>query len=68
MPQKIRQLKAALAKAGFTWRPGKGIHTVWKHPQLPGERITLPGRDGDDAKPYLVRDVEDMLKKLREQK
>jgi len=68
MPQKIRELKAVLAKAGFTWRPAKGSHTVWKHPQLPGERITLPGHDGDDAKPYLVRDVKDTLKKLREKK
>lgn len=28
MPQKIRQLKAALSKAGFCVRPGKGSHTV----------------------------------------
>ena len=36
MPQKIRQLKAALAKAGFFFRPGKGSHTVWEHPESTG--------------------------------
>ncbi len=34
MPLKIRQLKATLAKVGFRWRPGKGSHTFWAHPNL----------------------------------
>jgi predicted RNA binding protein YcfA (HicA-like mRNA interferase family) len=51
MPAKIRQLKADLAKAGFYWRPGKGSHTVWKHPMLANIEITIAGKDGDDAKP-----------------
>jgi len=28
MPPEVRQLKAALSKAGFSVRPGKGSHTV----------------------------------------
>ena len=64
MPPKIKKLKAALAKAGFRWRPGKGSHTFWAHPHLPGEEITLSGNNGDDAKPYQIKDVRDALKKL----
>lgn len=64
MPVKIRQLKSALAKAGFQSRTAKGSHTVWKHPALPQVRITLAGKDGSDAKPYQVEDVEAALKKL----
>ena len=61
MPVKIRKLKSMLSKAGFVWRPGKGSHTVWIHPALPGEEITLAGRDGDDAKPYQVKEVRNIL-------
>ena len=66
MPVKIRKLKAALSKAGFYVRPGKGSHTVWKHPALPGTRVTLAGKDGNDAQGYQIRDVEDALRKLGE--
>jgi predicted RNA binding protein YcfA (HicA-like mRNA interferase family) len=52
MPQKIRQLKAALSKAGFYVRSGKGSHTVWQHPALPGTTVTLAGKDGKDAQGY----------------
>ena len=65
MPLKIRQLKASLTKAGFSWRPGKGSHTVWTHPALPKLEITLSGKDGNDAKPYQVKDVQDALKQLK---
>ena len=64
MPQKIRQLKAALAKAGFSVRPGKGSHTVWQHPELPGTTVTIAGKDGKDAQPYQVDDVKKALKRL----
>lgn len=64
MPPKIKQLKASLKKAGFYLRPGKGIHTVWKHLRLPGVEITLSGHDGDDAKPYQIKDVRNALKEL----
>jgi predicted RNA binding protein YcfA (HicA-like mRNA interferase family) len=52
MPKKIRQLKSMLLKAGFVCRPGKGSHTSWTHPGLPGKALTLSGHDGDDARHY----------------
>lgn len=64
MPPKIRQLKAQLRKAGFYSRPGKGSHTVWEHPVLPKLRVTIPGKDGDDAKYYLVEEVQAALDQL----
>lgn len=65
MPPKIRELKARLRKAGFYSRPGKGSHSVWKHQNLPGARLTLSGSDGDDAQYYQIEDVEGILAKLR---
>lgn len=64
MPVKIRELKAALSKAGFYMRPGKGSHTVWKHLSLPTTRITLAGKDGSDAKPYQIQGVQEAIKEL----
>ncbi|MBD6618726.1 type II toxin-antitoxin system HicA family toxin [Komarekiella sp. 'clone 1'] len=49
MPKKIRELKSLLLQAGFSYRPGKGSHTNWYHPLLPG-RVTISGKDGSDAK------------------
>lgn len=60
MPQKIRELKARLLKAGFTVRPGKGSHTVWTHPRL-ARPITISGNDGDDAQRYQEREVRDAI-------
>ncbi|WP_340626585.1 type II toxin-antitoxin system HicA family toxin [Aphanizomenon flos-aquae] len=34
---------------------GKGSHTYWKHPLLPEEPLTIPGKDGDDAPLYLEK-------------
>ena len=65
MPQKIRQLKAKLLKAGFTVRSGKGSHTVWHHSDMPGLTVTLSGQEGKDAKPYQVDDVENALKEVK---
>ncbi len=65
MPPKIRQLKAQLRKVGFSSRPGKGSHTVWEHPMLPNLSVTIPGKDGDAAKYYLVEEVEAALDQLR---
>ena len=66
MPKKVRELKAILLKAGFTYRPGKGSHTIWTHDQLPELHITIAGKDGDDAKIYLEKTVKERLKKLEE--
>lgn len=63
MPQKVRILKARLAKAGFICRSGKGSHTVWDHPLLP-DPVIVSGNNGDDAKPYQALEVEKALKKL----
>lgn len=53
MPKKIRELKKILLKAGFTYRSAKGSHTV-------------SGKDGDDAKIYLEKEVQQRLKKLED--
>ncbi len=54
MPKKIRELKSMLLKAGFTYRPAKGSHTIWEHPTIPN-KITLCGKDSDDAPRYLEK-------------
>ena len=57
MPKKIRELKAIVAKVGYLLQAGrgKGSHTYWKHPLLPEEPLTIPGKDGDDAPLYLEK-------------
>ncbi len=65
MPKKIRELKSLLLKAGFSWSPGKGSHIKWFHPLLPG-KLTLSGKDGDDAKPYQEKDVNNALQRLKD--
>jgi predicted RNA binding protein YcfA (HicA-like mRNA interferase family) len=65
VPPKIRQLKSKLQKAGFTIRSGKGSHTVWKHPALPRVRVTLSGKDGNDADRYLIEEVQRALDLLK---
>jgi predicted RNA binding protein YcfA (HicA-like mRNA interferase family) len=68
MPKKIRELKAMVTKVGYVLQPkrGKGSHTYWKHPLLPEEPLTIPGKDGDDAPLYLERNIQRVLKKLEE--
>jgi predicted RNA binding protein YcfA (HicA-like mRNA interferase family) len=61
MPVKIRQLKAALLKAGFTRRSAKGSHTYWEHSQNPDLYVTLSGHDGDDAQRYQEREVRKII-------
>lgn len=66
MPCKVRDLKAKLRRCGFDFRPGKGSHTIWRHPLIPQEKVTLSGNDGADAKPYQVRQVDTTIEKLKE--
>ncbi len=68
MPRKLRELKKAISKAGYNQLPGrgKGSHTFWVHPDLPDEPLTIPGKDGDDAPPWLEKDIRRVLKKLEE--
>jgi predicted RNA binding protein YcfA (HicA-like mRNA interferase family) len=63
MPKKIRELKSILLKAGFTYRPGKGSHTVWSHPRL-NYSLTLSGKDSGDADRYQEKDVRNALQEL----
>ncbi len=56
MPKKIRELKVILRKAGFIEVGGKGSHTNWIHPLYPG-KLTLAGKDSNDAKKYQENDV-----------
>ena len=56
MAKKVRELKALLSRAGFACRRAKGSHSVWQHPSGMG-RVTVAGKDGDDAPLYLERQV-----------
>jgi predicted RNA binding protein YcfA (HicA-like mRNA interferase family) len=63
MAKKIRELKAMLLKAGFTYRSGKGSHTVWNHSKLEYS-LTLSGKDGNDADRYQEKDVRNALRDI----
>jgi predicted RNA binding protein YcfA (HicA-like mRNA interferase family) len=52
---KRRELIRDLEKAGFKNRGGKGSHRNFEHPR--GQRVTLSGQPGADAKPYQEREV-----------
>lgn len=65
MPKKIRELKSLLHKAGFTYQPAKGSHTKWKHSKL-SKAIIIAGKDGDDAKAYLEKQVNESFEILKE--
>ena len=64
MPKKIRELKSLLLKAGFFYKPAKGSHNKWIHPKLP-KAIIIAGKDGDDAKAYLEKQVNESLEQLK---
>jgi predicted RNA binding protein YcfA (HicA-like mRNA interferase family) len=66
MPKKIREIKALLIEAGFSYTPGKGSHSKWQHPLL-NRPVIIARKDGDDAPLYLekqvraaLRDIEDL--------
>lgn len=65
MPKKIRELKKALQKAGFEERKGKGSHTNWVHPKYSG-KVTLSGKDGNDAKRYQEKEVLEAIRIVQE--
>jgi predicted RNA binding protein YcfA (HicA-like mRNA interferase family) len=56
MPPKIRELIADLEAAGFIDRGGKGSHRNFEH-DASGERVTISGKVGDDAKKYQEKQV-----------
>lgn len=59
MPRKIRQLIRDLERAGFVNRGGRGSHRNFEHPT--GGRVTISGQEGDDAKPYQERAVQQAI-------
>ena len=65
MPQKIRELKSKLQKAGFILlkKRGKGSHTMWEHSLL-ANLVVISGKDGDDADRYQEREVKEALVEL----
>jgi len=54
MPKKIRQLKQALRRAGFSElsKRGKGSHSMWRHERYKDLTVELSGKDGTDARRY----------------
>lgn len=63
MPRKVRELRADLARAGFAKLPGKGSHTKWYHPLVPGI-VVVSGHDGDDADHYQEKQTRAALRAL----
>lgn len=61
MPKKIRELEAALKKAGFLCFPGKGSHRKWKHAS--GAQFNMSGNPGHDAKRYQEKGVVEEIQK-----
>jgi len=60
MPRKVRELIQDLKRAGFADRGGKGGHRNFEHPA--GQRVTISGKLGDDAKPYQEREVKRVIR------
>ena len=65
MPKKVRELKAMLSRAGFSYRPAKGSHGVWTHRKYRGI-VTIAGKDGNDAPKYMERQVERAISMVEE--
>jgi predicted RNA binding protein YcfA (HicA-like mRNA interferase family) len=64
MARKIRELIADLEAAGFVNRGGKGSHRNFQHSK--GQRVTLSGQPGADAKPYQEREVDRAIEESKE--
>jgi predicted RNA binding protein YcfA (HicA-like mRNA interferase family) len=67
MPKKIGELKKILRQEGFTEIVGKGSHTNWIHVLYNG-KLTLSGKDSDDAKPYQEKAVKLAVGEVRRNK
>lgn len=66
VPRKIRDLLKDLRKAGFVLMDdGKGSHRKFRGKT--GKVVMIvPGRDGDDAQPYLERQVQEKIKESQQ--
>jgi hypothetical protein len=67
VPRKIRELKRDLRRARYhqVKGGGKGSHTKWKHPLVPGA-VILSGADGADAQPPQEREVREAVREAKE--
>jgi predicted RNA binding protein YcfA (HicA-like mRNA interferase family) len=63
MPPKIKDLLAELERYGFANRGGKGSHRNYEHPS--GEKVTISGNVGRDAKSYQIRIVKSSISKVK---
>ena len=63
MPRKVRELLRELMQAGFVGKGGKGSHRNLRHPS--GVRVTISGKDGDNAKPYQERELAKALNEAK---
>ena len=60
--QRSKKLVALLERNGFELTKfGKGSHRRYKH-SASGVSVTIPGKDSDDAKIYLEKQVQKALK------
>jgi len=64
MPPKIRELLAELEQNGFLNVGGRGSHRNYKHPK--GEKLTISGKLGSDARRYQEKLVKDAIRKVTE--
>ncbi len=65
MPRKKREIRRDYQRAGFIEDPGKGSHSVFRHP-LVRKNYVVAGHDGDDAKRYDEDNLREALTLLEE--
>jgi predicted RNA binding protein YcfA (HicA-like mRNA interferase family) len=65
MPPKIRELITDLEAAGFENFGSKGSHRNYEQPKTK-RRITVFGKLGNDAKPYQIKDVKEVIQESKE--
>ena len=68
MPKKIRELKAALRKAGFSSKPEREVMRSGNMNSFRRRLSLLERKDGSDAKPYLEEQVREALERLEQMK
>lgn len=65
MATKTANLVAELVKAGFYRKKGgKGSHRKFEHAES-GITATICRKDGDDAPPYLIKEVRAKIRKAK---
>lgn len=64
MPPKVRELIAELQRNGFINRGGKGSHRVYYNSRYT-KIVTVSGKEGNDAKPYQVKQVKEAIREVK---